>query len=573
MKNKTKLMSIILCGIFALTIFLPVSALADNTVESVSASVQEKVSEVENQLAALISSDSISVSNYIELENAIDNEIKNIAVTEDIQLEDTLQIGYSIYIHSADNEKTILSPTGLRHIKVTSEDILIAFDNIILDGNCTQSKDIGGGIEAPYKNFNVYGADIQKCKADSGSAIDNEPGDNMGAFAIYNCNFSNNLGVDAVFTSSLESLSYNCSAQDNNCGGFSLGPTDEIYRSNVIVYNCLMKNNSGYDGSGLNLYWSNVYIDENTIIENNKSDKGGGIFTWDCNLENHALIKSNTADYGAGIYAYNSEIINYSNITQNTSKNYGGGISLEESTFILESGEISYNKAGQGKTNSEYNGGGICIYTASENNDVIINGGSIKNNFATVGGGIGYSYLYYNNKVKVPKVIINSGTISDNGYSIDENNEITNIANEGGGIFGCYVEMNDGVIENNLARYGAGIKTLDFVMTGGKIQNNGFYKDKDGNETLINYWGGGVYSYGDTSITGGIISLNQAERGAGLYIVKNLTLNSNTKVENNKAHDVGGGIYFYHLVDTSGTDMSKLNNNTALIDGDQYYVF
>lgn len=574
MKSKTKFISIILCIIFTLTIFQPVFVLADDTVDSIDTLVQNQVSKTNRNVTDLNSLDSITVSDYIELTNAIDNGFQNIIISNDIQLEETLEIGYSVYMHSFDSKKTILSPTGLRHIKITSENILIAFDNIILDGNCTAKKDVGGGINAPFKNIEIFGADIQKCSANLGSAIENDPGDDMGFFAIYNCIINNNMGIDTVFTSSLESISYNCSVEDNECTGLSLGPTDEIYLSNVIVYDCCIRNNSGYDGAGLNLYWSDVYINENTVIENNKSDEGGGIYTWECNLENHAFIKNNAADYGAGIYAYDSDIVNYSSIINNTAKNYGGGVALNDSTFTLETGEISYNKAGATKTSVEHNSGGICIYTASANNDVTINGGSIKNNFAATGGGIGYIYsAYSNNKSNMPTVILNDGTISDNGYIIDESGTVTDVTNEGGGIFGCNVEINGGTIENNIARYGAGIKTLNLIMTGGVIQNNGCYLDENGKETLMNYWGGGIYAYGDATITGGIVNSNQAERGAGLYIVKNLMLNSNAKVENNKAHDVGGGIYFYHLVDNSNTDKSKLINNTALNDGDQYYVF
>ena len=573
MKNKIKFMSIIVCVIFTITIMQPVSAAAEETTASITDSVQNSVSLMNNLLTELKSLDSVAVSNYAELKNAVDNEIKNIIVSDNIQLEDTLQIGYSIYIHSSNDEKTITSPTELRHIKVTSENVFIAFDNIILDGNCSKRKDSGGGIEAPYKNFAVYGANIQKCKMGSGSAIDNEPEEDMGVFGIYNCSFSKNMGNEAVFTASFESLIYNCTATDNNCGGMSLGPIDENCHSDVIVYDCIMKNNSGVDGGGLNLYWSDVYINENTIIENSSATNGGGIYTWECSLENYANIRNNSADKGGAIYSYKSEIANYSNVTGNLAQKGGGGIMLEESTFTLESGEISHNKAEITKNNSESIGGGIYIYISSEKNDITINDGSIKSNIAAVGAGIGYSYSANYNSNNIPKIIINNGTISNNGYSLDENGKIINLANEGGGIFGCYVEMNGGIIEKNIARYGAGIKTLDFKMTDGTIQNNGYYKDENGSETLENYWGGGVYTYGDTTITGGSISSNQAERGAGLYIVKNLTLNSTAKVENNKAHDVGGGVYFYHLVSIDGTDMSKLNNNMALIDGDQYYVF
>lgn len=571
MKNTFKFISIIICIIFTIAVCQPISVLAD--ADSKDALVQSKVMQMNNKVSNLNSLAPVTVSTYTQLKTAIDNECQNIILSADIQLEDTLQIGYNIYIHSPETKRTILSPANLRHINVLSENVVLAFDNVILNGNCTKKRDISGGIEASYKNLDIFGVDIQKCNADSGSAIENFPENDMGTFALYNCTFNDNLGYDTIFNSALDILIYNCSTE-NNKGDICLGPSDEIYHSDIIVYNSVFKNNSAYDGAGLNIYWSDAYLNENTIIENNTADNGGGIYVFESSLENHAVIKNNTADKGGGIYSENSEVINYADIKNNTSNDNGGGVNLDESTFELKSGEISYNKAGLNSyTNANYSGGGICIQKASGENDVVINGGMIKNNISAVGAGIGYLYSDSFNQTKIPKIIVKNGSISNNGYLVNENGEITSISNEGGGIFGSYVEISGGSIENNIARYGAGIKTIDLTMTGGIIKNNGYYTDSSNNEILLNYWGGGIYTYGNTLITGGTISANQAERGAGLYIVKNLTLNSNAKVENNKAHDVGGGVYFYHLVDNSNTDKSKLINNTALKDGDQYYVF
>lgn len=571
MKNTIKYISTLLCIIFTMTVCQPISVLADTQTKD--ALVQSKVSQMNNKVSNLGVQTSVTVSTYAQLNAAIENESPNIILSSDIQLEDTLQIGYDVYIHSSGTPKTISSPANLRHIKVTSANVLLSFDNVILDGNCAKQKDISGGIEAPYKNLDIFGVNIQNCNAASGDAIENFPEDDMGTFGLYNCKISDNFGSDTVFNSALETLIYNCTAE-NNKGDICLGPSDEIYHSDIIVYDSVFKNNSAYYGAGLNIYWSDAYLNENTIIENNTADNGGGIYVFESILENYAVIKNNTADKGGGIHAENSEIINYGDIKNNTSNNNGGGVNLETSTFELKSGEISYNKAGSNSyTNASYAGGGICIQLASVENDVVINGGTVKNNISAVGAGIGYLYSQNLDKSKTPKVIVKNGTISNNGYTVSESGEVTNIANEGGGIFGSYVEITGGSIENNIAHYGAGIKTIDLTMTGGTIKNNGYYTDSSNNEVLMNYWGGGVYSYGITSVTGGTISANQAERGAGLYIVKNLTLNSTAKVENNKAQDVGGGVYFYHLVDNSTTDKSKLINNIALNDGDQYYVF
>lgn len=576
MKHFTKTISFILTVLFIFSLTAPTAVLADEEDNSNTESfnIQNTIDQINNNISNLNSNTAVSVSDYTQLKTAVANGKKNIYITNDIQLEEPLQIGHSVSFHSDSEQKTIYSPSNARHIEITSPDVLLSFEGIILNGNCTNKKETSGGITNPYKNFSISGAVIINCSNSFAPAIDNNPETDWGSFIMCNCSIKDNLNDISVFCSSLQLIVFNCTVE-NNAGGLSLGPYDEDQNADVYIYNTNIKNNSYYDGGGLNCYWSDVYIDENTVIEGNTADTdGGGIYLWESNLENYASVINNSAQKGAGIYLYKSQVNNYSKICGNTAKYRGGGAALEESKFILESGEISNNNAGMAKNSADYNGGGISILVTSGENDVVINNGTVKNNAAAVGGGISYDYATnYSLKPTLPKIIINNGTVSNNGYTVNDDGTIADITNEGGGIFGCYVEINGGIIEKNIARYGAGIKTQNLTMTGGSIQNNGYYEDEDGVKTLLSYRGGGIYTYGDTVVSGGSIKENQAENGGGLYIVKSLTLTSPASVNSNIASDTGGGIYYYHLVSNNNTDMTCISNNSAVNDGDQYYNF
>ncbi|MAT60183.1 MAG: hypothetical protein CMH41_00760, partial [Micrococcales bacterium] len=127
-------------------------------------------------------------------------------------------------------------------------------------------------------------------------------------------------------------------------------------------------------------------------IETNHANIGGGIYNnrGTVELQGDGYLvgggepgDANTADsFGGGIYNDNGRVtLNSGEITYNTTKGDGGGIvnTGHSAMLTLNGGSIDHNKA-------KYDGGGI--YTTIKAN-VDMRGGSISNNTAEDGGGIG----------------------------------------------------------------------------------------------------------------------------------------------------------------------------------------
>lgn len=283
-------------------------------------------------------------------------------------------------------------------------------------------------------------------------------------------------------------------------------------------------------------------------------------------LENGTLVKANR---GSGRNNYNSN-----------------GILVDSgSTLIMEEGaEISENIR---YSNGGDYGGGVSVY----NGKFIMNGGSIINNPAYIGGGV---FIYQ------------TGTFEMNGGSITKNS-----ANNGGGVYNMFGKftMNDGEIsENTASNSGAGVYTRKnnsdaayvFIMNGGSISNNngsGVYltgESSNGNSNTIytndtftmnggsisDNNGSGVYSYSGTfTMNDGVISGNQtSNRGGGLYNAGKFTLNGGSITENTVTYTDqtsneygGGGVYNANNYNNSFVmNGGEISRNTAKYGGGIY---
>jgi hypothetical protein len=187
----------------------------------------------------------------------------------------------------------------------------------------------------------------------------------------------------------------------------------------VYFNNCLIRNNVNQDaGAGINAFgWGYVDI-ANSIIHDNKSILGGGIYLHgsQCfgNIQD-SIITRNQAESGAGIYAANRILtVRNTDIVRNHASRSGGGIEAAM-TFgwakIINS-RISYNHtAGNGGgihntggwsllvKNSEIiqneakNGGGIYRLGSSDETNWVINSIIAKNEARKSGGGIYFGFL------------------------------------------------------------------------------------------------------------------------------------------------------------------------------------
>jgi len=250
---------------------------------------------------------------------------------------------------------------------------------------------------------------------------------------------------------------------------------------------------------------------------------------------------------------------------------FGGGVYVEDSTFIMNGGEISDNTV----TVSGTGGGGGVHVTGTSN--FILDGGVILNNNAggtgatSCGGGVyingtGTTFTMYD------------GEISDNmswGNPLGGGVHVENgeFVLRGGKIMGNYIES------ATIVR-GGGVScsaTGSFKMIGGSILNN-TAKITDSYASHTGY-GAGVYVDGTSGLfemTGGEISGNigpggYAFYGGGVYTIRNfkmsggkISANTITSACSNAGSIVGGGgVYASHSFEMIGGIISG-NTITAL---------
>jgi len=205
------------------------------------------------------------------------------------------------------------------------------------------------------------------------------------------------------------------------------------------------------------------------ILDNNITLKG-------LDSNNTSLVRIHS--WGTLIMNEGAKIKDNIMTTNNTTS--GGGVSINEGTFIMKGGEISGNKSlGPAQKDVWYLGGGVQVYKGIFN----MEGGKISNNeSADSGGGI---------EVAEDGIFIMSGNaeISDNiSY---------------GGVGGVYVTngtftMNGGTISGNKGGGDGGVNVVwekgKFTMNGGKITGNtAGLKEGSGGGGGVGVWRGIFY--------------------------------------------------------------------------------
>lgn len=502
-----------------------------------------------------IASDPIKrVSTNAELVAAVEAKETNIYLLQDIYLEEALQIDYDVFFLADSQGKTIYAKAGINHIQITANGVQLQFDNVILDGNYNEEneKTYFGGINADdITDITLVGLNIQNCK---GIVISNMlPDDTEGALSIYNCIIRNNFG-NAVYTYLTNCILYNVICENNidyGEGTITIGPSENSYpyesnlTAEVAIYHLIARNNSAGEGGAIEFYNAEVFIDSDTIIENNRTSYGGG-----------------------GICSYNSNIESYAIINNNVTDGHGGGVLLIHSTITMQDGEISNNAANEHVLNGPNCGGGIAIELTSNKaeGDVIVNGGIIEGNTAAYGGAIGCGSW---TDVSPSSIVINGGTIRNNGNQTSDIIDNSHYCAYGGGIYAEKVKMTGGTIEQNhsISR-GAGIYANEFIMSGGTIQDNGYFLTENGDTVIQTSQGGGVYAEKSAVITDGLIYSNMARYGGGIYVFGSLELSAPAYIRYNTAENQGGGVYYQPA--NSQVDFSRIRNNTAP-QGPDYY--
>ena len=206
----------------------------------------------------------------------------------------------------------------------------------------------------------------------------------------------------------------------------------------------------------------------------------------------------------------------------------------------------------------EGNGGAI---NASDDTTVYISGGKITNNSATGdngnGGGV---YIGRQSTLNLSGGEITNNSATGNGDGDDDNGN-------GGGVYAeGTVNFTGGTISANNAVDGAGVylaSTAIFDMsktgTGTPVISN----------NIASRNGGGVYAKGTVNFTGGTISANSAVDGAGVYLASTAifdmskTDTGTAVISNNIASRNGGGIYSAGTLSMTGGEIRNCIATTA----------
>ena len=258
----------------------------------------------------------------------------------------------------------------------------------------------------------------------------------------------------------------NCSAIGSGGGIFCHQSKSEITRCNFTG------NYASILGGGVAVYLSDVAIRQSGITNNSSDMWGGAIYTQDSDteIEDCAILRNQADQLGGGINAnnwpkYQEKLLTVRGctITGNSSGMWGGGISGDTLTMVIEDNVISGNRAP-----GRY-GGGIYV----NNSAGTIENNIISGNTALAGGGISMatncSVDLINNRITGNSATEDGGGIRCTiGSSILLRNMTIadNVAARGGGIFArnrCTVRSINTILWGNKSHTG------EAVWIGGSI--------------------------------------------------------------------------------------------------------
>jgi len=279
----------------------------------------------------------------------------------------------------------------------------------------------------------------------------------------------------------------------------------------------------------------NMALSQGGGVNNN----AGGTF-----VMRHGEISGNIAAFGGGVSSLSVFTMHDGEISDNDA-HQGGGVRINDGTFTMHSGIISYNRAVLGITGAGASlnmGGGV-----SNLGTFNMLGGLVNNeNIAALGGGVENRGLFN----------IQGGAISDN------------VAIYGGGVenLNVFNMRGNAVISGNEAQWGGGVENLGlFNMEGGRISGN-MAHHADG--------GGGVENAGGIfRMSNGIIYGSNAEVGDrniapsfAALVNADLTIGEQT-FEYEAQHGTFNGT-FAALGDLLSTDYTIEVENGRLVDAD-----
>ncbi|MCL2840796.1 MAG: hypothetical protein FWE05_08475 [Defluviitaleaceae bacterium] len=462
----------------------------------------------------------LPVTNELQLRTAINHV--NAGDTEEIIIGSSFDINGSIVINggreitlvSGGGNYTITMTGSTRHFHVENATLVLT-DGVHLSGS--NSAVNGGGVLIDNGTFVMEGGSISQNRNTRGG----------GVFATNGANFTMNGGI--IY-------------ENHATGGGGVFITEGAH--------FIMHDGAVIEGNSASAIAS-------TDTGDGGDGGGGGV----------ALRRSGTSAENrfAGVFEMHGGIIRNNTVGGHPPFARGGGVEVNNGDFTMTGGVIEHNfvpMAGAGvnvwglhedtrfaisgnaliQSNGRLGnvstnlGGGVMI--SSPDVDFTMNGGTIRDNDAIIGGGVSLAAAHFE---------MISGTISGNRA-----NTFSPLVGTGGGISlagRSTLTMRGGYIEDNFAGHiGAGVNITGFstfyMHESAVIRRNGRNR-LQGEGIEIVYMGGGV-SVADESSTfemhGGTIFDNHATIGAGLINGGTFEMRGGV-IDRNVARHEGGGVF------------------------------
>jgi uncharacterized repeat protein (TIGR01451 family) len=303
----------------------------------------------------------------------------------------------------------------------------------------------------------------------------------------------------------------------------------------LTVTNTTLSTNSAPLGGAVCLFFSPEVTFTNSSVLSNFGAQGGGVYAQLTDgsrlVFDNTVIQENAAtDIGGGLWVAGgtTTLRNNTRVLSNIATLRGGGIALANTgspaAFIMTGGTIDGN-ASNGAVGSGGGGGGLANFDLHPASAAALDGVTISNNHARLGGNGGG--------------IFNRGRLGITGGTISANDALSGGAISNGTSLeaGGPAMLTNVTIENNVA-----------TSLGGAI----FAANPPGGPAT-----------GTTTIVGGTLRNNRANSdGGALFLRPNttVTIGSGAVISGNVATVTGGGIYSAGTLNVSATTLA---NNTA----------
>jgi CSLREA domain-containing protein len=343
-------------------------------------------------------------------------------------------------------------------------------------------------------------------------------------------------------------------------------------RSNgaLTVTQSLISNNaySGIYSYGRAVISDSVIRDNN--LNNPTDSSGGGIYNIGSMLLTNSSVISNTASHGGGIDNSGNLTVTYSLISDNLASRpigneagVGGGIFSGGGMLIVEHSSIIHNQA------INHAGGIYSEGAAHITNTIIANNGAMRRAGGIEYKGVGIMTLTDSIVRSNTATSYAGGILAYDALVIDGTSIISNSAGfNGGGIFSYgRTTITRSLIQGNTAINGGGI--IDIAYPGQRRLTLVSDSIISSNSAMR---GGGINNSGHVQIINSAIVSNTAtEDGGGIYNNQlanytNVLTATNSTISGNDAGRHGGGIY--NITGTLSLYNATLAHNTADFDND-----